>query len=170
MTGPYRQGDRLGRALSTHRTYALSWLAAAALGVGGAGLATRFLHGPSALRAGVALLVMSGLAVWCATEWWRLTRVRVVCHERGFVSFDGTGRHEATWDEVTAVEAEYVPGALGRGAADEGNLVGLTLRVRTGVVTVPRELAGFRALVAIFRARIQVPWQRAVIANLIHRS
>lgn len=172
MSGPYRDGDRLGAVVSTHRTYALSWLIAIPMGVGGVVLAFFLADGKHGLelRAVVGGIVMSMLTIWFAAEWFRLTRIRFVCHERGFVYFDGEARHELVWSDVIGVGVEYVPGALRRADADDGNIVSVVLEGPAVPITVPRELAGFRDLVATFRVRIKVPFQRIVLGSLMERS
>ncbi len=169
----YREDQRWGALVGEHRTRALSWIAAALLGVAGTGFLGWFVvshpDSPAMLKTVVGVIVMAVVTVWSVREWLRLSRIALSLYERGFHYRDGGERREVSWDDVSSVEAQYVPGMNRRGAGDERNLVGVTVMFPGGAVTFPKELRGFAAVVAEVRRRVKGPWRSVTIASLMHR-
>jgi hypothetical protein len=168
---PYRENARWGELLSTHRASVVSWVAAIPIGIIGLYLCAHFAAqgGPGALKLWIGTAAMAAMIVWCIGSIVKLRRIVFELYERGFAFRDARVLHELEWADVKAVEAQYVPGALRRGANDEGNLVALVITGRTGTFTVPKELSEFRTIVAKLRDHTG-EWSKVTIANLLHRS
>jgi hypothetical protein len=169
---PYRDNARWGALVATHRGRGASWLVAgllaivAAIGCAYAVASTQDVD----VKLAIGVFLFGGLAWWMLGEYRRLSRIAVQRFERGFTYFDGRTEHEVEWTDVTAVEAQYVPGVLERGSADPGNLVSLVLVIPKGAVSLPRELGGFAELRTALQKHVTAPWQDVTIASLYQRS
>lgn len=171
----YRESAKLGRRLGVHRLGAgsgASWLVAAVLGVAALpGFGYLAAHMKS-LRLGIGALVMGAFGIYAFAEWRRLRGIEVALHEDG-IAYRATGAAEPVelrFVDLVALEARYVRGALGRGAADEGNRVLLVARSAAGQsIELPKELQGFRELCETLEKRSGAPVSRTVIANLMQR-
>ena len=106
-------------------------------------------------RARVGVFGIAGVSVWSARGWMQLRRLVVRRYENGLSFADASGQHEIGWEEITGVVAQYVPGVRKRGIADEGNLVAVVLTFARGRVSLPKELEGFRTVVAELKQRIR---------------
>jgi hypothetical protein len=169
----YRKNDRLGELVREIRAGGGSWLATVFVGMGFAALLGLFASSHphrTSPRDLVGVVVSVGVSVWAAREWRRVRRMIVYLHEQGLRYDDGTVKHEIAWEDVAAIQAQYVPGMRNKGVADEGNLVALLVAFRGGQVTLPKDLHDFPGLVAELKGRIRAPWKRVLIANLMHRG
>ncbi len=167
----YRKNDRLGELVRESRANGRSWFIAIIVCAAFAVLLGVYAsYGHKKLSDFTGVIVMVGVAIWAAREWWRLRRMVVYLHEQGLRYDDGTAGHEIAWEDVTAIQAQYVPGASKKGLADEGNLVNLLVTFRQGQVSLPHDLHDFPGLVAEMKRRIDAPWQRVLIATLVHRG
>jgi hypothetical protein len=170
---PYRDNQKLGELVGDYRANRGSWLAAAVLSAAAsAGLAVYVANAGdrTSMQTVVGVVVMASLALWAAREWYRLGKLELQIYERGLVCRDRGTQCELGFDEVLDAEAQYVPGVRGRGSDDEGNLVAVVLRSPRGTVTLPKELRGFRDLIALLDKRITAPWRKTVIAGLAQRG
>lgn len=167
----YRKNDRLAELVREIRVDGRSWVIAMIVCAAFAVLLGVYAsYGHKRPNDLVGVVVMVGVFIWAAREWWRLRRMVVYLHEQGLRYDDGTARHEIAWEDVTAIQTQYVPGASKKGVADEGNLVNLLVTFRGGQVSLPHDLHDFRGLVAEMERRTDASWVRVLIATLVHRG
>jgi hypothetical protein len=169
---PYRDNARWGDLVSTHRASIISWVIALPIGIGGLILMARFAAkgGPGALKLGIGAAFMAVLSVWVIVEIVKLRRIVLRIYERGFAFTSAREHHELEWGEIAGVEAQHVPGALGLGADDPGNLVALVVSGPQGTFSLPKELSHFRDIVETVHKHTTAPWVDTVIASLVQRS
>lgn len=152
----YRKNHRLGELVREIRADGGCWIGAAILCVIFAALLGAFATGHAHKDSPRELLGCVGLlcfAVWSFNEWRRLRRMVVYLHQQGLRYDNGTIKYAIAWEDVTSIQAQYVPGMRKKGVADEGNLVALIVAFPQGQVTLPKDLHGFHGLVAELKSR-----------------
>jgi hypothetical protein len=168
----YRQDQRWGTSLGEYHARRGSWFLAVLLGItfsiGLIHFAVNSRDPPAQSVAGAVLLPC--VTLWFGYEWYRLGRVALHLYEHGLKFHDGSAEHALMWDDVASITGQYVPGVRGNGAEDEGNLVALIVACEGRRVVLPKELDRFSSVVEDVRSRVQAPYQKTVIANLMNRG
>lgn len=167
---PYRDNDRWGRLVSTHHVGITSWVLGVAVGVLGAVFCGYYAQqGVAPSKMWLGAIVMTGLTMWFIVEIVRLRGIVLQCFERGLAFTSNREHHEVAWDEIALVDALYVPGVLGKGIEDEGNLVAVNVSFVGGMMKLPKELHELTAIVDALKTKTKARWVQTKIANLLQR-